>query len=141
MIAYEYISTADNITLMRVAVDLSTPEGIADAVNLEGGTFVQSEDGDSWREMTEQELADIAEQKEQARLQQVATEYAVPLQQFADAWAETGVETVPESWDDAFVLLKQSGVSADVFCELLALRLGALAPVWDDVLIILNGGM
>jgi len=91
--------------------------------------------------LTEQELADIAEQKEQARLQQVATDYAVPLQQFADAWAETGVETVPESWDDAFVLLKQSGVSADVFCELLALRLGALAPVWDDVLIILNGGM
>ena len=58
-------------------------------------------DGDSWREMTEQELADIETLKEQARLQQVATEYAVPLQQFADAWAETGVETVPESWGDA----------------------------------------
>jgi len=97
-------------------------------------------DGDGWREMTEQEIADIEAQKEQARLQQVATEYAVPLQQFADAWAETGVETVPESWDDALTLLGQSGAGSDVFCRLLALRFGPLAPVWDDALLILNGG-
>jgi len=98
-------------------------------------------DGDGWREMTEQEIADIEAQGEQARLQQVATEYAVPLQQFADAWAETGVETVPESWGDALTLLGQSGAGSDVFCRLLALRFGPLAPVWDDVLILLNGGI
>jgi len=91
--------------------------------------------------LTASELADITEQEEQARLQQVATEYAVPLQQFADAWAETGVETVPESWGDALTLLGQSGAGSDVFCRLLALRFGSLAPVWDDVLLILNGGI
>jgi len=78
---------------------------------------------------------------EQARLNQVATEYAVPLQQFADAWAETGVETVPESWGDALTLLGQSGAGNDVFVRLLALRFGPLAPVWDDALTIMNGGM
>jgi len=98
-------------------------------------------DGDSWREMTEAELADIEAQKEQARLQQVATEYAVPLQQFVAAWAETGVESVPESWGDALTLLGQSGAGSDVFCRLLALRFGSLAPVWDDALTIMNGGM
>jgi len=98
-------------------------------------------DGDSWREMTEQELSDIEAMKEQARLQQVATEYAVPLQQFADAWDETGVETVPESWGDALTLLGQSGAGNDVFVRLLALRFGSLAPVWDDVLVIMNGGI
>jgi hypothetical protein len=91
--------------------------------------------------LTEQELADIEAQREQARLQQVATDYAVPLQQFADAWAETGVETVPESWGDALTLLGQSGAGSDVFCRLLALRFGPLAPVWDDVLVIMNGGI
>ena len=138
MIAYEYISTADNITLMRAAVDLSTPEGIADAVNLEGGTFVQSEDGDTWVAIPSD--SEVLAVIEQARLQQVATEYAVPLQQFADAWAETGVETVPESWGDALTLLGQSGAGSDVFCRLLALRFGPLAPAWDDVLTIMNGG-
>ena len=98
-------------------------------------------DGDGWREMTDQEIADIEAQREQARLQHLATEYAVPLQQFAAAWAETGVETVPESWDNALTLLGQSGAGSDVFCRLLALRFGPLAPVWDDVLVIMNGGM
>lgn len=136
MIAYEYISTADNVTLMRTAVDLTTPEGIADAVALSGGTFVQSEDGETWVPCDSESLAVI----EQARLQQVATDYATPLQQFQEAWAETGVEAVPESWDDALTLLGQSGAGADVFCKLLALRFGALAPVWDDVLTLMNGG-
>ena len=98
-------------------------------------------DGDSWREMTEQELADLAEREEQARLNQVASDYAVPLQQFAEAWAETGVNAVPESWGDALTLLGQSGAGSDVFCRLLALRFGSLAPVWDDVLVIMNGGI
>ena len=63
------------------------------------------------------------------------------FQQFADAWAETGVETVPESWGDALTLLGQSGAGNDVFVRLLALRFGPLAPVWDDALTIMNGGM
>ena len=91
--------------------------------------------------LSEQELADIAEQEEQARLNQVASDYAVPLQQFAEAWAETGVNAVPESWGDALTLLGQSGAGSDVFCRLLALRFGSLAPVWDDALTIMNGGM
>ena len=93
---------------------------------------------EQWKAMTDEEREVMVEG---VRLQQVATDYAVPLQQFADAWAETGVETVPESWSDALTLLGQSGAGSDVFCRLLALRFGPLAPVWDDVLVIMNGGM
>ena len=92
---------------------------------------------EQWKIMTDEEQVSMVEQ---ARLNQVATDYAVPLQQFAAAWAETGIEAVPESWDDALTLLGQSGTGADVFCRLLALRFGPLAPVWDDVLTLLNGG-
>ena len=105
----------------------ATPEQIA-----QGAALLEQ-----WKGMTDEEREAMVEQ---ARLNQVASDYAVPLQQFADAWAETGVETVPESWGDALTLLGQSGAGSDVFCRLLALRFGALAPVWDDVLLILNGG-
>ena len=110
----------------------------AEGIEYKGQTLPCWPDGTP---LTAQELSDIAEQEEQARLNQVASDYAVPLQQFSEAWAETGVNAVPESWDDALTLLGQSGAGSDVFCRLLALRFGPLAPVWDDVLILLNGGI
>ncbi len=52
---------------------------------------------------------------------------------FQVLWAETGIETIPDSWLDAIQLLEDADVPQVTINKLLALRL-ALAPVWDVIL-------
>ena len=109
MIAYEYISTADNITLMRAAVDLSTPDGVADAVNLEGGTFVQSEDGDTWVAIPSD--SEVLAVIEQARLQEeadliagLAAEHGTMVGQLVTALDAFGI-SLPTSLPDCMPVM------------------------------------
>jgi len=98
--------------------------------------------------VTDAEIAEIEAQKEQARLATVYAEHAATIGEFAMAWAKTGIESVPDNWQEAITLLKAKYASLttteeklehmSIQQELITLRFGPLADVWDDVTVILN---
>lgn len=111
-IAYEFISTADNQTVMRCAVDVSTADGLAAVLAYPtGGRYVMWDAGD-WRDATEQESADVVAAIEAERLATLIADHAPVIGALGQALAAFGL-AMPIDPDDAIAAMYM-GVKQDV---------------------------